>query len=113
VSISLDCNDLESQATFWCGALGYRIVERAPMHTMLGPEPGRSGPLVGLNRVPEPKSVKNRMHLDWDVDDIEAEALRLERLGAIRCGRGALESCEWITMQDPEGNEFCVEQPPG
>jgi catechol 2,3-dioxygenase-like lactoylglutathione lyase family enzyme len=110
LSISLDCNDLERQEAFWSAALGYRVVERAPLHTMLGPPADRDGPLLGLNLVPEAKSVKNRMHLDWDVDDIEVEAARLERLGAVRHGRGALETSEWITMQDPEGNEFCVER---
>ena len=110
VSISLDCNDLERQEAFWSGALGYRVVERAPMHTMLGPPVGQDGPLLGLNLVPESKSVKNRMHLDWDVDDMEAEADRLEQLGAERCGQGALPSSQWITMRDPEGNEFCVEE---
>jgi catechol 2,3-dioxygenase-like lactoylglutathione lyase family enzyme len=110
LSISLDCNDLERQAAFWTEALGYRVVERAPLHTMLGPRGGDDGPLLGLNLVPEPKLVKNRMHLDWDVDDIEAEAQRLEALGAVRCGRGTLPGSEWITLRDPEGNELCVEQ---
>jgi hypothetical protein len=51
------------------------------------------------------------MHLDWDVADKEFEAARLEQLGARRLHEGALPGvCEWITMQDPEGNEFCVEQ---
>jgi predicted enzyme related to lactoylglutathione lyase len=110
LSISLDCNDLDAQATFWAAALGYEIFDRADLHVALGPTHG-NGPTLFLNDVPESKSVKNRMHLDWDVPDMELEATRLEQLGASRLHRGALPGvCEWITMQDPEGNEFCVEQ---
>jgi predicted enzyme related to lactoylglutathione lyase len=112
VSITLDCNDLKAQTRFWTAALGYELDEGAPLHTALAPRDG-SGPRLFLNRVPEKKTVKNRMHLDWEVEDIEAEATRLERLGAIRLQRGIIPGSEWITMQDPEGNEFCVcfEQP--
>jgi predicted enzyme related to lactoylglutathione lyase len=110
LSISLDCNDLEAQTGFWAAALGFEIADRAELHVALGPPDG-SGPKLFLNLVPEVKTVKNRMHLDWDVDDMEDEATRLEGLGARRLHRGELPGwCEWITMQDPEGNEFCVEQ---
>ncbi len=53
-------------------------------------------------------SAKNRMHLDLHVDDPEAEAARLERLGATRTGTGELGEIAWITMTDPEGNEFDI-----
>jgi catechol-2,3-dioxygenase len=110
LSISLDCNDLDAQAQFWTAALGYEVVDRADVHVALGRADG-GAPSLYLNQVPESKTVKNRMHLDWDVPDMESEAARLERLGASRLHRGALPGvCEWITMQDPEGNEFCVEQ---
>jgi predicted enzyme related to lactoylglutathione lyase len=116
LSISLDCNDLEAQCAFWTAALGYEIAERAPEHVALAPTASDHGPRLYLNRVPEPKTVKNRMHLDWDVDDIEAESKRLARLGAEYVHRDSLTATaqapavEWITMRDPEGNEFCVEQ---
>jgi hypothetical protein len=110
VSISLDCNDLDGEAAFWTAALDYEVLDRADLHVELGPADGR-GPKLFLNQVPESKTVKNRMHLDWDVADKEFEAARLEQLGARRLHEGALPGvCEWITMQDPEGNEFCVEQ---
>lgn len=116
LSISLDCNDLDVQARFWGAALGYEVLERAAMHVALAARAGTAGIRLYLNLVPEPKTVKNRMHLDWDVDDIELEATRLERLGAQRSHKGGLPATdgspalEWITMLDPEGNEFCVEQ---
>lgn len=110
LSISLDCNDLDAQSGFWASALGYEVTEQAEQHVALGPR-GGNGPRLYLNLVPEPKRLKNRMHLDWDVEDMEAEARRLERLGARRLHHGSLPGvCDWITMQDPEGNEFCVEQ---
>ena len=110
LSISLDCNDLDAQTRFWTAALGYEVLHRAEMHVALG-NPDRPDTHLYLNLVPESKSVKNRMHLDWDVDDIEREAARLEALGATRSHRGEIAgTCEWITLQDPEGNEFCVEQ---
>ncbi len=107
MSITLDCNDLEVQTAFWESALGYRAVERAAIQCVLAPA-DLEGPRLYLNLVPEHKSVKNRMHLDWEVDDIEAEATRLEALGAHRMHRDVAPGSEWITMQDPEGNEFCV-----
>jgi predicted enzyme related to lactoylglutathione lyase len=60
--------------------------------------------------VPEDKVAKNRMHLDIDTDDIEAEAARLEGLGATRVAAQPLHEhgTSWILMADPEGNEFCV-----
>jgi hypothetical protein len=61
--------------------------------------------------VPEPKTVKNRLHLDLHVglDNIDAEAERLESLGATRASERLVEGpAQWIVMQDPEGNEFCV-----
>jgi len=61
--------------------------------------------------VPEPKTAKNRMHLDLHVgvDKIDAEAARLEALGGTRLSDRFRENgAEWIVMGDPEGNEFCV-----
>jgi hypothetical protein len=60
--------------------------------------------------VPEPKSTKNRVHLDVRVgkDNVEAEAERLTAMGATFLHRGQQGPFSWITMADPEGNEFCV-----
>ena len=70
----------------------------------------RSGPRLLLQRVEEAKAVKNRMHLDIEAADIEAEADRLVALGAARVSdRPCSEhGSSWILMADPEGNEFCV-----
>jgi hypothetical protein len=72
------------------------------------PEPGR--PRVLFQRVPEGKAGKNRLHLDVDVgqDRREAEVARLVALGATELWRGSQGPMEWVTLADPQGNEFCV-----
>jgi hypothetical protein len=72
------------------------------------PDPGR--PRVLFQRVPEEKTVKNRLHLDVHVgpDRREAEVARLLGLGATELWRGAQGPMAWVTMADPQGNEFCV-----
>jgi hypothetical protein len=72
------------------------------------PEPGR--PRVLFQLVPEAKTVKNRLHLDLRVgeDRQGAEVARLTGLGARELWRGRQGPHTWVTMADPEGNEFCV-----
>jgi len=50
------------------------------------------------------------MHLDWNVDDMEVEATRLESLGARRVAGCDRAPVSHVAMQDPEGNEFCIEE---
>lgn len=62
-----------------------------------------------LQPVAEPKSGKNRMHIDVHPDDASAHVHELERLGAVRTGAPTTAyGVEWQTMVDPEGHEFCV-----
>src|SRR6478609_7478368 len=72
------------------------------------PDPGR--PRVLFQAVPEAKTVKNRVHLDVRVgaERQDAEVARLLELGATELWRGAQGPFSWVTMTDPEGNEFCV-----
>jgi hypothetical protein len=72
------------------------------------PDPGR--PRVLFQAVPEPKTVKNRMHLDVRVgaERREAEVGRLVGLGATELWRQSQGPYEWVTLADPQGNEFCV-----
>jgi predicted enzyme related to lactoylglutathione lyase len=106
----LDCNDLEREAEFWAGALRYREVYRGEPYLVLMPEDGDgSGLVLQLQRVPEPKSGKNRLHLDLHVDAAEPEVDRLVGLGARPLADPTEESgFRWRVMADPEGNEFCV-----
>ncbi len=108
--VTIDCEDPIGLGTFWLAALGYESLDGdgEPL-AWLVPPTGSVGPPVYLQRVPEPKSVKNRQHFDLVYDDTEEAILRLEGLGA----RSLVKPYEkygwwWQVMADPEGNEFCV-----
>jgi hypothetical protein len=109
VDLVLDCADPMKLVGFWRQALGYREYFADASFAVLVPEEGTSPPLV-LQGVPEPKSGKNRMHLDIVVDEIEPEIARLQELGARRIDAGiqTFGATEWVRMADPEDNEFCV-----
>lgn len=105
----LDCADPDRLAEFWAAALLYSNVGSAGTYVALYPRQG-DGPKLLLQRVTEPKSAKNRMHLDIEASDIHAEAERLTLLGARRLTDSITHEhgTTWILMADPEGNEFCV-----
>jgi len=70
---------------------------------------GGGGMKLGFQRVPEGKVVKNRLHLDLDVPDLEAWTLVAEELGGRRQGAIVEEQGDrFQVMNDPEGNEFCL-----
>ena len=92
---------------FWAAALGYRAVGFGDPYFLLLPAQ-RAYPPVILQRVPEPKQGKARIHFDLRVADVEAEVRRLEALGARRIDIGQGDEVAWVPMADPEGNEFCV-----
>ena len=73
-------------------------------------DPTGAGPRVFFQKVPEAKAVKNRLHLDLNVgrDAMDAKAEELASRGAKVLGRFEEPHGTWITLQDPEGNEFCV-----
>jgi Glyoxalase-like domain len=93
----------ESDTTTHKGALVWKIGA-----ALTSPEPGP--PRVLFQAVPEPKSGKNRLHLDVRVgaERREAEIARLLAMGATELWRASQGPFEWVTMADPEGNEFCV-----
>jgi predicted enzyme related to lactoylglutathione lyase len=105
----LDCRDPKRLAQFWAPALDYVNLGAAGEYVALFPN-GRPGPKLLLQRVDEPKVAKNRMHLDIETPDIEAEANRLVALGATRISEGPCREhgSTWLVMSDPEGNEFCI-----
>ncbi|MGW5591065.1 VOC family protein [Streptomyces sp. NPDC003857] len=116
IVVTLDCLDTETQAGFWLAALApldYRRGFHGPPYlSLVGPAPA---PTLLLQHVPEPKQGKNRMHLDLDFGtaDLVSEVDRLEQLGAERLSEELSEhGFRWIVVADPEGNEFCVFNPP-
>lgn len=97
-------------AEFWVPALGYTksAWPHEPYVVLVAEDADRPHRL--LQRVAEPKHGKSRVHIDVYSDDIEAEAKRIEKLGARRLNDGVTEEngVRWIVMADPEDNEFCV-----
>jgi predicted enzyme related to lactoylglutathione lyase len=111
IEIGIDSVAPERLAPFWADALGYTIGDMDQAGTYLDlvpPEPEM--PVVYLQRVPEPKTVKNRLHLDLRTLEPEETITRLVSLGATRLGTPMTgsEGGWWHVMADPEGNEFCV-----
>ncbi|WP_435111715.1 VOC family protein [Nocardiopsis synnemataformans] len=107
----LDTNDLHAAADFWCAALGFEREEgQHPVYLALKDPNGRWPDLV-LQKVPEPRPGKNRMHLDLLVHDVAAEIERVRALGAEVLRPTYEEDGHLLAvMADPEGNEFCVVQ---
>lgn len=102
--IIIDCqtDDLETAADFWSRALGLGIVpapeDEAPIYAILNTRPDAA--YVEVQKVSHP----SRVHLDIETDNIEAEVLRLEALGAKRVSQVKT----WVVMEAPTGQRFCV-----
>jgi hypothetical protein len=110
--VCVDANDPARLAAFWQEALGWRRTHEDDDEVVLeppqgSPEDGVSPDLLFL-RVPEGKTVKNRLHLDLRPEDQAAEVSRLRALGATPADVGQGEDKTWVVLADPEGNEFCV-----
>ena len=107
IEFTLDCCDLERTAEFWASALRADVEGRIKDRYVALSGHGVS---LTLQRVPEPKTVKNRMHVDLLVGDVEGEVRRLEDLGASRVTARARHVLgqTWYVLADPDGNEFCV-----
>ena len=118
-AVTVDCHDALVVAQFWSAALDRPI----------DPKPTSDFAAIGLAehrdtkgwrlsgdptwlfaKVPEPKTAKNRMHVDLAAPDRETEVARLVELGATRVADKDEWGYEWTVLQDPEGNEFCVAQ---
>jgi hypothetical protein len=138
VQVTFDAGDPDALARFWAEALGY-ILQPVPegfeswedflrqqgvpeerwndASAIVDPEGLR--PRMYFQRVPEPKAAKNRVHLDLNVSvgmerdagvrRVREEADRIEGLGATRVREFEQRDEFWIVMQDPEGNEFCLQ----
>jgi predicted enzyme related to lactoylglutathione lyase len=111
-ALDIDAHDPAALARFWQEVLGWRITYVEDDEVVLeppagSPQDGVAADLVFL-KVPDPKTTKNRLHLDLRPDDQEAEVARLEGLGARRVSVGQGDDMTWIVLADPEGNEFCV-----
>jgi predicted enzyme related to lactoylglutathione lyase len=108
--VVIDCRDHGAVVEFWATALGYARREVNEQYVALVPpapaEPGR--PPILFQKVPEPKAVKNRVHLDFRAEVMADEVARLVGLGGTVIAERSLGTFTWTVMADPEGNEFCV-----
>ena len=102
----VDARDPVALGRWWQEALGWVVVNDDPEEFEIRPAPDRLPGLL-FGRVPEPKTLKNRLHLDFRPDDRDAAVARLLDLGATRADVGQGEQ-SWIVLSDPEGNEFCL-----
>jgi hypothetical protein len=112
-AIVADCADLEVMAGFWELAAGWTRRGVADGRVMLR-SPRDVGPFLELQRVPEAKTAKNRLHLDVapEKGEDQAAAVKLLRAaGAVPADIGQGNDVSWKVMADPEGNEFCVLTP--
>lgn len=105
-----DCADPGLVAAFWSALLGVEIEDR-----FTGPfwffslYPWTDGaPVMGFQHVPEPKLVKNRVHLDLKVDDLDRATRFVVSLGGKQLAEHQERGRRWRVMADPEGNEFCL-----
>jgi hypothetical protein len=138
--VTIDAADPHAQADWWADALrwvveptdeafirrmiaeGYATDDDTTLHhgelvwrsgaAIFQPDPPGGAPprRVLFQHVPEPKTVKNRVHLDVRVgaENVEAELIRLTAKGATVLHRGRQGPYAWVTVADPEGNEFCI-----
>jgi hypothetical protein len=116
--LAIDCADPSGLARFWCSVLGYEVQEEDGAVVTIGPpmvpegrnRPGPVPPVLTFARVPEGKVVKNRVHIDVSPAGREQdeEVHRLLGLGARHADVGQTGDESWVTLADPEGNEFCV-----
>ncbi len=137
--VTFDSADPDALAEFWAAALGYIVqpppegyaswesfldehgIAYTPGAMSAVVDPDGAGPRLLFQRVPEPKTAKNRMHLDLNVSDVrrvgpaegrkrvDTEVQRLVGLGATAIGAYDKDGEYWTVMTDPEGNEFCVQ----
>ncbi len=113
IGMTLDCVDIATAAQFWKVALGFDEPlppsDSAQFHALISPGTGLHH--LTLQRVDEPKLVKNRAHLDLFVDDLHSEVARLRAIGAetlaVHDDEGGFLTA---IMADPLGNEFCIVQ---
>jgi predicted enzyme related to lactoylglutathione lyase len=114
LNVTFDCRESETVARFWSEVTGYtlqKVTSPGNDHWVASP-PDKGWPRLVFVTVPEPKVVKNRVHLDVlpGERDQDREVERLLGLGAtVVDDRRESTPGGWVVLADPEGNEFCVE----
>ena len=107
-SVVVDCNDFNGMMAFWQEALHYEPKGLVEDDFVILRDPEGKNVNVSLQKVPEKRVGKNRLHFDLFTDDQEGEVERLLGLGATRHPRTPEPDEDFIVLADPEGNLFCV-----
>jgi predicted enzyme related to lactoylglutathione lyase len=110
LDLVLDCARPQELEGFWREALGYRTYLSTESFVILVPDDDTNASPLVLQQVPEPRTGKNRMHVDLVTDEIDDEVARLVALGAKRLHEGirSIGETRWVSLADPVGNELCV-----
>ena len=140
IQVTFDCADPDRLATFWAAVLGYKkqdppagyatwqaflaaqgIPEEEWNSASAVVDPDGAGPRIYFQRVPEPKTVKNRVHLDVNVGGgpstplderrrrVDAEVERLIGIGATKLRAAEQYGEYWVVIEGPDGNEVCLQ----
>jgi predicted enzyme related to lactoylglutathione lyase len=113
-NITFDCSDARTLAAFWSVVTGWHVYYDDDPDVVVAPSFPNAGTGLLFIPVPEGKSAKNRIHLD-----LEPETMTRDEAVAAAVSAGATvvgdhrqdDGSGWVTLQDPEGNEFCIERP--
>jgi hypothetical protein len=106
-ALAIDSENPQSLAEFWQKILGGEVVDDLTPENLL---PEGRGVRLDFLRVPEKKTLKNRLHLDLRARDYGAAVAEAVRLGATYAN-DVYDGDEWQVLRDPEGNEFCILRP--
>lgn len=113
LAVVVDCDNPRAQANFWSKVLSHDVAERNRDEYLVSDPAGTACPLYFM-KVPEPKSGKNRLHVDLVTEgSLDDEITRLKELGArlveVRRDPDTLQNPDtWAVMEDPESHVFCV-----
>ena len=107
--IGIDVEDLDRSAQFWSAVLGLNVGNRTGEYLIF--EQQGESPIAPLQKVPEKKMAKSRMHIDISVEDVDAASAQVEALGGRKLQVVEEFGIRWIVMADPDGNEFCLDAP--
>jgi catechol 2,3-dioxygenase-like lactoylglutathione lyase family enzyme len=111
-ALVVDSTDPARLGRWWAEVLGSEVVGADGTEVLVGPRsaPADGGPLLCFSRRDDAKAGRNRLHLDLDPDDRDAEVERLVDMGARHVDDAAGDGA-WMALADPEGNEFRVRRP--
>ena len=107
-ALTFDCADASGLAHFWSDVLGIPVDPDASEDFASIGQAAEMQPSWMFIKVPEPKKTKNRFHVDFGSADWDADVKRVLALGATRIGDYDESGAQWVTLADPEGNEFDI-----